>query len=102
MNEDVVRKHLVSIEATFELLRVQVAALRHELGIEATPKARVSLPERPERCKGVDEAMCGVRNADARVSRSNFTEPHSWMCMGCRAVVNPDQVQASASSALPN
>lgn len=77
----VVLKHLDAIDAQLELLKVQLAALRH--GLTPAPKVSISLPDH---CQGIAEGQCGLRTDDARIDQASLTHPNRWVCNGCRVV----------------
>lgn len=78
---DVERKHFAAIEATLEVLKVQISALRHERAMTQPETPARTLPPS---CTGIDGEHCGLKNDEARSSRATFTSPHAWVCTGCR------------------
>jgi hypothetical protein len=81
----IVLRHLDAIGASMALLNAQFEALRHELvKPEPPPVAKEVMPERPERCAGIDECECALRNDEARAPRPTFTDRGAWVCVGCR------------------
>lgn len=82
---DVAQKHLEAIAASVALLGAQIEALRHELAPkQAPPVAREVTPKRLPRCQDVPDVRCALMNEDAAQSRSNFSNPHAWQCVGCK------------------
>lgn len=81
----IVQRHLDAIGASMALLNAQLEALRHELASPApVPAAKEEKPERPERCTGIEDYDCALRDPDARRKRGTLGNPGAWMCAGCR------------------
>lgn len=70
-------KHLDAIAASLQLLLAQVEAARHALTI---PAPATSAPSVPDRCVGIPEERCVLRDPDAgRPLMGGVT-----VCVGCQ------------------
>lgn len=38
----------------------------------------------PDRCNGVPDERCGLKDDDARMSVGSLRNPDTWQCRGCR------------------
>jgi hypothetical protein len=66
------------VKETLQRIHIDLDAARE---FNQPPTATVSLPET---CGGVPERSCGLRSDDARISKSTFSAPLKWRCLGCR------------------
>lgn len=87
MDPKLILKHLDAIDATIGVLEVQSQTIRHLL--LASPEAPRETPapkidERPERCRQVPQAFCGLvtDDEDARLDISTLGGD-AWKCNGC-------------------
>ena len=72
------------LDAQIAALSVQAKTIRYLLTSGGEPPAPVDANERPERCRAVPVAQCGLKtdDEDARTDRSTFGGD-AWQCNGC-------------------
>jgi hypothetical protein len=84
--DPVVAASFDAMEAQIELLRVQVIGVRQRLQALAESQAPRVEHSLPDRCNGIAEHRCGLRDEGARIPCGNLREPGKWQCRGCREV----------------
>jgi hypothetical protein len=81
--------HVMAAVKALEVIGVQLEAIGTTLGrisiALAQPPPQPStgpvMPPLPDRCVG--QALCGLRDDEARKPRGNFVNRHAWQCAGC-------------------
>ena len=76
------KAQMASIECSMEVLRVQIAALKHMAETEAKAEKTAQI-DVPERCAAYEPRTCGIQNDDSRIEFGSFADPHRWLCRGC-------------------
>lgn len=88
MTDAVLAGHFAAIDASLELLRVQMEALKHYMASKPEPSRELPAAtfgeDLPERCKSIDPSRCGLQDEDARMARGTMSDPNAWQCVGCR------------------
>lgn len=84
MTDPVLLAQLDALDAQIELLKVQAQGIRHHVTTETPPPGPTARLSLPDRCQGMAESRCALRDDRARMVRGSFADPHAWQCAGCR------------------